>query len=140
MKGQAFDTFKLLIAAVIAVAILGILLSIMSSIVVPGAEPQRVIKEQLREGVEFPKSTFLSQVKANFKSGTGFSADSFKDALGGTGTIKFYCSDDLTGVCKPSSDRLSLSILGDFNEVIGVCCKDTKNCNVFVGTGNVPCT
>jgi len=138
MKGQAFDTFKLLIAAVVAVAILGILLSIMSGIVIPGAEPQRVIGEQLSKAVEFPLSTFVSQVKAGFKSGTIFSPDSFKDSLGGTGNVKFDCSPDVATVCKVENNNLK--ILSDFDEFISVCCKDTKNCNVLVGTGTVPCT
>jgi len=139
MKGQAFDTFKLLIAAVVAVAILGILLTIMSGIVVPGAEPQRVIGEQLTKGIEFPHSTFVSQVKAGFKGGTSLSPLSFTDALGGTGKVTFKCSNDLSSICKIDSSTGSLKTLSDFDDYISACCKDTKNCDVLIGTGDLVC-
>lgn len=139
MKGQAFDTFKLLIAAVVAVAILGILLTIMSGIIVPGAEPQRVIGEQITKGIEFPHSTFVSQVKAGFKGGTILSPSSFTDSLGGTGRVAFTCSTDLAAICKVNAGTGSLTIVSDFDEFISACCKDTKNCDILVGTGTLTC-
>jgi len=49
MRGQAFDTFKLMIAAVVAVAILGILLSILGTIKPPAGDPKSVGNQLLRE-------------------------------------------------------------------------------------------
>lgn len=139
MKGQAFDTFKLLIAAVIAVAILGILLSIMSGIILPGADSQQVIGEQLKKASQFPHSTFISQAKASFQAGNYLSASSFTDALGGSSvTIAFQCSDDLSDACKITTDK-KLHIVSVFTAYVGACCTTPKACTVVIGDKDLSC-
>jgi len=121
MKGQAFDTFKLLIAAVVAIAILGILLSILSGLIIPGAEPPTMIREQLSKAYQFPESSFVSQAKASFRSGSSFSPNSFKDAMGSTGELTFACSDSLGDACDDDSGSV-LKINSDFSAYVGACC------------------
>jgi len=48
-QGQAYSVFRLLIAAIVAVAILAILIPIILSIVVPGNEVQTVSKQLVQE-------------------------------------------------------------------------------------------
>jgi hypothetical protein len=138
MKGQAFDTFKLLIAAVVAVAILGVLLSIMSGLIIPGAEPPTMIREQLSKATQFPESSFISPTKASFKAGASYSPNSFSDAIGGVGTIEFECSEDLIGVCAFTTEKLRIS--GDFSAYIGACCKsNTCKVSILMDDEDAPC-
>ncbi len=64
MKGQAFDTCKLLIAAVVAIAILGILLQILNLIKPPGADPETIIQQQLQKAYGHIGSVTVSDGKA----------------------------------------------------------------------------
>lgn len=131
-KGQAFDTFKLMIAAVIAVAILGILLGILGGISPPGADPASIIKEQLSKAYQFQKSVFVSTTQANFQSGVLYSPESFKQSIGGTGDIQFVCASSLSGVCTGGS---TLSITGNFKAVISACFDPTSPGTGWVGVG-----
>jgi len=128
MKGQAFDTFKLMIAAVIAVAILGILLGILGGISPPGADPASIIREQLSKANQFPGSIFVSSTQANFNSGVKYVASSFTDVIGGTGTVSFACGKDESAVCTvtPNGDSPNgdtVLITGNFKAVISACYK-----------------
>ncbi|MFA5746251.1 MAG: hypothetical protein WCX82_00035 [archaeon] len=53
-KGQASSTFQLLIAAVVALAILGVLLSILNVIPGPNADPSNATKTLLKTQVDSP--------------------------------------------------------------------------------------
>ncbi|MCK4884362.1 MAG: hypothetical protein KAS30_05800 [Candidatus Diapherotrites archaeon] len=50
-RGQAFDTFKLLIAALVAVSILAIMMGIIGGISIPGSEPTHEIKSTLNKAM-----------------------------------------------------------------------------------------
>lgn len=130
MRGQAFDTFKLMIAAVVAVAILGILLAILGGISLPGQDPATMIKGQLQQAVQYPGSTFVSQTEASFKPGVVYSSNSFKDILGGTGSVKFSC-DAALGGCSASGDTVAIS--STFKTVIKATCDENKDCIVGIG-------
>ena len=135
MRGQAFDTFKLMIAAVVAVAILGILLAILGGISLPGQDPATMIRGQLQQAVQYPGSTFVSQTEASFKAGVEYSGDSFKDVLGGAGSeVYFYCADSLgTTACSTGSGGSSVTIAEDFNANIKAKCGSSRNCCVGIG-------
>jgi hypothetical protein len=130
MKGQAFDTFKLMIAAVIAVAILGILLGILGGISLPGADPASIMKEQLSKANQFPGSIFVSATEANFQSGVTYVESSFIVTIGGTGNIEFICGSDFDKVC--NSDKGLVSISGSFRAKISAC---YNNGNAKIGIG-----
>ena len=158
-KGQAFDTFKLMIAAVVAVAILGILLSILSGISVPN-DPASMINQQLSKAYQYKGSTFVSQSEASFQSGVVYSEGSFKSSAGGVAEIAFYCDDNLQettpNICEEVKKTVSssyndqLKINGDFKEKIQVCCNTgsatlSNRCHVGVGAdaftdNNILCT
>ena len=123
MKGQAFDTFKLLIAAVVAVAILGILLAILQGIT-PPSDPATLIREQLSKAHQYEESAFVSQAQATFVGGSSFKGDSFKDAIGGSGDITFDCSDDLDNC--DDDPNTTLKIDAPFDAYIGACCEGTE--------------
>jgi hypothetical protein len=146
MRGQAFDTFKLLIAAVVAIAILGILLGILSGIILPGADPETIIGQQLTKAYQYEGSTFVSPANANFKSGVSYSSASFTDKIGGVGSIEFQCSSELKGtssVCKESgtnNDRVDVK--GDFTAKISACCEPNQSppaCHIMVGADTLNC-
>jgi hypothetical protein len=147
MRGQAFDTFKLLIAAVVAIAILGILLGILSGIILPGADPETIIGQQLTRAYQYEGSTFVSPANANFRSGVSYSSASFTDKIGGAyASIKFQCSTELKGsspVCKEvgtNSDRVDIK--GDFTAKISACCEPNKSppvCHIMIGADTLNC-
>jgi len=93
MRGQAFDTFKLMIAAVVAVAILGILLGILGNISTPGADPASAIRQQLSKAYQYKGSTFVSSGEASFVAGTVYTTDTFTDAVGGSGVTLKFCAE-----------------------------------------------
>ncbi|MCD6230093.1 MAG: hypothetical protein J7K00_04855 [Candidatus Diapherotrites archaeon] len=51
LKGQAFDTFKLLIAAIVAISILGVMMGIIGGTTLPGSDPNHEIKSKLSSAV-----------------------------------------------------------------------------------------
>ena len=138
-KGQAFDTFKLMIAAVIAVAILGILLGILGSIQPPGGDPATITGDQLSKAYQFPGSIFASASKASFKSGVTYVSDSFKDKVGGLATINFYCGTRVTQVWKATKagGSSSVAITGNFQATIKTkCTGSSSSAKCCVGIGD----
>jgi len=137
MKGQAFDTFKLLIAAVVAVAILGILFVILNSIVGPVTSPVDAIKTQLskaytQEGVSTKSPTQAAFAKDDFYDG---SLPLFRDMVGGK-EVNFKCGEDLGDSCDDSGNVLTAN--RKFDAYIRVCCVST--CNVLASnTEKVVC-
>ena len=150
-KAQAFDTFKLMIAAVVAVAILGILLAILGGIITPGGEAAPAIRAKLDDAFNFRGSTFVTTSEATFREGTIFSADSFLDTLGGVGYINFYCGALYeTSLCNdgsPDGNGLSgtstLTINGDFSAPVSACCPktitSTSPCKIGIGVDTLSC-
>jgi len=137
MKGQAFDTFKLMIAAVIAVAILGILLAILGGITLPGQNPATMIKAQLQQATQYSGSSFVSQTESSFQKGANYSQDSFLSTLGGTGSVTFSCDSGLS--CTPSSDGSSVMIDNPFKATIKAKCNadNPRTCCVGIGANAV---
>jgi len=82
-KGQEFSVFKLLISAVIAVVILGLLLSIVNSIIItgqgdPAEEAGKTVKAIMREN-----SRLGSSNEVTFKKGTTINNRNISGATGG---------------------------------------------------------
>lgn len=142
MKGQAFDTFKLLIAAVVAVTILGILLGILNLVKPPGTEPGNLISQKLQMAAAAIGSTYVSESKADFSAGTEFAGSSFIAKLGSLGDVYIYCSENLVdnGYCTNSATQ-GESILIDkvFQEKIKVKCCESDKCAVMIGTDAIDC-
>lgn len=69
-RGQAFDTFKLMIAAVVAVAILGILMGILSQLSLPTGNPQSVFQGLMSYCAQNPGAIKTSDT-VNFKGNSG---------------------------------------------------------------------
>ncbi len=91
MRGQAFDTFKLMIAAVVAVAILGILLSILGTIKPPAGDPKSVGNQLLRECAPTCGGKTSDVIRFNGIAGDSISADEF--TLGtGVSTLTTNCT------------------------------------------------
>ena len=148
MRGQAFDTFKLMIAAVIAVAILGILLGILQQIQGPTGDPITTTRDLMQKALSNPGTELPSAQKLSFTKGTVFRNTAFRSLFGNvnTPTIYFTCDSTLVdnGLCIYTDSNLeySLNILtidGDFESNIKVCCSaaDYETCYVNIGTGNV---
>lgn len=90
-KGQAFDAFKLLIAAVVAGAILVILLGIISGITNPQQEPPQVMK-QLVQSVRGGGVAKISSQVVTFKTGEIYEADGIATSAGlNIGDVVFCC-------------------------------------------------
>ena len=140
-KGQAFDTFKLLIAAVVAVAILGILLGILGGIFWPGANPYQVAKDQLTSASNYKGLPQISTSTAAFKKGMTMDggADTFVNAIGGHGSIQFKCSEDVKDACSVQGPAATLTITRDFSALISACCNSGNVCNVFIGNETASC-
>lgn len=128
MKGQAFDVFKLVIAAAVGMIMLGLLLSILGGIRPPGGDPTSVTQNLLREtyfqGIKKTSAspvTFTKDLEFTVESlvrGTGIPADKVAidqcvDELTCTGTnvkaksdvtvrVIVDCLSVSTGTCKIS--------------------------------------
>jgi hypothetical protein len=89
-RGQAFDAFKLLIAAVIAGAILVILLNILGGITITTQEPKQVMVQMIGTVKGSPGSGSVSQQVVKFTPGTEIGADGIASSAGvNPGSIKF---------------------------------------------------
>jgi len=137
MKGQAFDTFKLLIAAVVAIAILGILLNILSNMPNLTANPTNTIKTALSDAYQSQGIPSMSSSKAAFKKNINFPSTNelFLNAVGGNG-ISFDCSAYLKpDLCEGGS---TLMIKRDFQAYVSACCS-SSDCKVIVGNETATC-
>lgn len=135
-KGQAFDTFKLMIAAVIAVAILGILLGILGGITTPGQSFDDTAKQLLTKAVQSPGAVFPSAGEVQFQKDSIFPATIFYATAGGR-TVKFHCADSLItgGLCTISTTKDRLDVGGDFRQKIYALCgvSSADECCISVG-------
>jgi hypothetical protein len=138
MKGQAFDTFKLLIAAVVAIAILGILLNILSNMPNLTANPTNTIKTALSDAYQSQGIPSMSSSKAAFKKNINFPSTNelFKNAVGGN-DIEFFCSEYLKpDLCEGGTTQLMIK--RDFQAYVSACCSSSK-CYVIVGNETATC-
>ncbi|MEM3412229.1 MAG: hypothetical protein QW735_00825 [archaeon] len=95
MKGQAFDTFQLMIAAVVAVMILAILLSILGGITVPGQEFDTTVAALLQSAANSPCNIQKSSTPVKLKTGTSYSARSSKFVEAAGKDIEFECASNI---------------------------------------------
>jgi len=107
-KGQAFDVFKLLIAAVVAVVILTLLLSIIGGIGIigqgdPGEEAQTLIKDLVSS-----RGKVGTSQEVTFSTNTSINVRGIAQAAGG------QLEDD--AVCLSAGDFFDESTMGDFEE------------------------
>lgn len=78
-KGQAFSTFQLLIAAVVALALLGVLLPIILNVIPMGSEPQEVADRLIKTQITSYGSLNYTD-DTTFKTGKSISAASLANA------------------------------------------------------------
>lgn len=74
-SGQAYSVFKLLIAAIIAVAILSILISIIVNIIGPGTDVATIAKQEIEKQVSLPATLGTSSISASFNARTNLAPD-----------------------------------------------------------------
>ncbi len=104
-RGQAFDAFKLLIAAVVAGAILVIILSMLGGFVTPGGDPITVMAQTVQQLRGSPYSGMTSTQVVTFSKGTISAAAIWTKAGTNPGSVGFCggsCGDDACGEGKYS--------------------------------------
>ena len=144
-KAQAFDVFQLMIAAVIALAILGILLSIISQIFIPTQRPIQVIGDKLTDAYQHSPAVFQSAAKATFQKGESIPASIFAKNTGGIPPT-FKCADALTGVSTGGAGVLDCTTEGTlivdktFDAIITTCCPSATECYVGIGMKPTGCS
>jgi hypothetical protein len=140
MKGQAFDTFKILIAAVVAVTILGLLLGILNLIRPLNTDPDNLIQQQLQKAYNRQGNTYTSDSNAQFTHGLEYAGAAFKAQLGGSVNleINIFCSSELTDGDYCSGGGESVSIDKDFPAKIKAKCCGSDICAVMIGDETVP--
>ena len=133
-RGQSFDVFKLLIAAVIAVAILGILLAIIEQIIPPGQEAVNVAKQQLNSALLSPCAPLPSDT-VSFKAGEGWVKASFEMGTGQRiSSLVTLCEQSLIdNELFECNEGATLSrTLKDFSGGISAQCDSEGNCALLV--------
>lgn len=129
MRGQAFSTFKLMIAAVVAVAILGILLSILGGIQNPVGFDQQAksLLKDVSGGGSIQKGPEVSLSSGSIYDGSLGSP--LSSAAGGK-SVEFSCG---TGFCSPQGSwDSSLEISNDGRSDMTACCSD-DTCYLGIG-------
>lgn len=132
-KGQAFSTFKLMIAAVVAVAILGILLSILGGITSPvGFEEQaESLLRDVSGGGSIQRGPEVSFTEGSIYSG---SAGTSLSAVVGGRPVNFKCG---VGFCSPGETDewgTQLEIEHDGRASLIACCEENE---CYLGIGDV---
>ena len=95
-RGQAFDAFKLLIAAVVAGAILVILLSMIGGFVPVGQDPLTVMGQELNKVKKGGVASTSSQT-VQFSQGEEFESDAVAKEAGVNKGQVFFCCDQEVG-------------------------------------------
>lgn len=101
-KGQAFDAFKLLIAAVVAVVILGIILSMLQSFFLPGGDPTSVMAQQVQNLKNAIGSGKLSTQLVQFKKGDAIATKGVWTTAGVNPRTVHFCGIN-NGYCDNAS-------------------------------------
>ncbi|MBI4214927.1 hypothetical protein HY546_02940 [archaeon] len=135
--GQAFDTFKLMIAAVVAVAILGILLSILGSIPVPGLGFSDTAPSLLARANQLQGNVFPSQGEVQFQSGEQYISSAFSSSTGGK-SVSYECGAGLPCGDATASSSSQLAVTGSFKSKIYACCT-SASCKVNIGKQDGVC-
>lgn len=138
-KGQAFDTFKLMIAAVVAVAILGILMGILSQITIPGQSFDDTAKTLLTKAVSSPGVKYPSSGDVTFVKDSIYPGSAFEDTTGGV-PVKFKCNSGT--LCTPDSALgVELAVVANFKSKIYVQCNTgPTSCCIWVGISDETCS
>ncbi|MEM0372788.1 MAG: hypothetical protein QXO69_03065 [archaeon] len=131
-KGQEFDTFKLMIAAVVAVAILGIMLSILGGITTPGQSFDDTAKQLIQKADQSKGATYPSAGEVSFRAGESYPSTIFNSASGGK-PVSYVGSTMCSGtgsVCTITGSTLTIN--SNFRTTISVCCS-TTGCKIGIG-------
>ncbi|GEM_PF-6238043 len=111
--GQAFDAFKLLIAAVVAGSILVIILSMLGGFVTPGGDPVTVMAQQVQSLRGAPGAGSLSTQIVQFQPGAVISTSAIETKAGiNPGTV-FFCTGEGSASGGTCSD-MSTACPGDY--------------------------
>lgn len=141
-RGQAFDTFKLMIAAVVAVAILGILMGILGSINIIGTGFDDAVRDLLPKANRAPGSVFPSGTEVSFTKDAIFTGASYKSLLGGTVPVYIECKGTAASsqLCKASGTD-GVTISANFKQKIYAKCKaDNSKCCVGISSAPTGCS
>lgn len=99
-KGQAFDAFKLLIAAVVAGAILVILLGMLGGFITPAGDPVNVMSQSISKVKGAPGAGSVSAQTVQFKEGDIVSATAVETKAGvNRGDVGFCAPEGESGAC-----------------------------------------
>jgi hypothetical protein len=108
-KGQAFSTFQLLIAAVVALALLAVLLPLITGGFNIGNKPDQVAGELLQTQIDNPGAlSYTSEVR--FTKGTLAASGLVEDTGIDPDQVFFVINDELSNYFK---------VLGEDNDVLG---------------------
>ena len=137
-KAQAFDVFQLMIAAVIAVAILGILLSIIGQIFIPSQRPIQMAQEKLTDAYQYEGGIFTSATKATFQKGDTIPLSIFSKNVGAwpiTLVCARYITDSTNDLATCDTTNKQIIVKKTFEAEISACCKkiEGNNCYLYVG-------
>ena len=110
-KAQAFDAFKLLIAAIVAGAILVILLTMLSSIIPIGQDPF----DTIAEGITSTKGTlgknYISTQEVRFVKDRMFLANALSDKAQINKDEVCFCTPEPNSICPDDV----MSVLGNYS-------------------------
>lgn len=124
MRGQAFDVFKLVIAAAVGMIILGLLLSILGGIRPPGGDPVSVTQNLLRDAY-FQGIQRTSPSPVTFTAGTKFNKGSLVSGTGiPSGEITIGCPGITGGELDCPGD--SVEAIRDITVKVVVNCLSTS--------------
>ncbi len=130
MKGQAFSTFKLMIAAVVAVAILGILLSILGGIQSPVGFEQQA--KNLLNDVSDSTGVMKEGSTVTITPGS-YPSSTFDSAAGKD--VEYNCPDSVPGDIVDGCSSSNLDVDSDWDVTLSACC-ESGTC--YLGLNNQP--
>ncbi len=130
-RGQAFDAFKLLIAAVVAGSILVIILSMLGGFVTQGGDPVTVMAQQVQSYRGSPGAGGLSTQIVQFQPNNVISSTAIETKAGiNPGTV-YFCS---------STNNIPDNCGGSCNDDAGTVCSYAFNNDQFTFKGNTQVT
>lgn len=126
-KGQAFDVFKLLIAAIVAVVILALLLEIIKQIVPPGANPVDKTNDLVKGLSNGNLAQYKLTEKVTFVRGIILSNLAIANASGGSLQKEDVCVvpgdfDGVTGWGGTSNISVQYSSPNNLQAIVGAIC------------------
>ena len=136
-KGQEFTVFKYLIAAVIGIAVISIVYTMIGNSQRLATLPTRnAIHSVVKDAIQAAGIEPVRRDNLIFDQGFGVSITELENATGRKGAFMLYCSSQFDKTTGNTGQTMLCMAKTKVRTFVQVYCSDSTHCDVCIGTNN----